>query len=205
MGIPGVLMRLSEGTSSTVLPLPGIAAIYTLRADDNEKPIANTVYFLNDISPLLSSRDQYDADSDKHSDVSWIICSFINGRDAPGDEEPQIEPHKLPVPAAQGSVLVVNGSTPQSDKEADYHAWYDQEHGGKLTRVPGWTAARRYALVKSYGPSQTASFYGFNFYKEENGLGGPEWQAGVTDWTLRIRSNAAKPNIRRVWEIVATQ
>jgi hypothetical protein len=207
MAVPGIVMRLSEGLSSTTLPLPGIEALYTLRADDNEKPRNNTVYFLNDISPLLSAKNQYDDDSATNNNVSWIICSFINGRDisTPKDGAPQTSPHKLPTPAALESVLVVNGSTPRPDKEADYHAWYDQEHGAKLTQVPGWTAARRYVHVKSYGASETASFYGLNFYEEENGLGGPEWKAGVTDWTLRIRSNAAKPNIRRVWKVMATQ
>ncbi|CRG90704.1 hypothetical protein PISL3812_07749 [Talaromyces islandicus] len=207
MAVPGILMRLSEGISSTTLPLPGIEALYTLRAGDKEKPQNNTVYFLKDISHLLSAKDQYDADSAVNNDVSWIICSFINGRDitTPNDGAPQEDPHKLPISAAPESVLVVNGSTPRPDNEADYHAWYDQEHGAKLTQVPGWTAARRYGLVKSYGPSETASYYGLNFYEEENGLGGPEWKAGVTDWTLRIRSNAAKPNIRRVWKVMANQ
>lgn len=207
MAVPGLLMRLSEGISSTTLPFPGIEAIYTLKADDNKNPQNNTVYFLSDISPLLSAKTKFDEDSAANSDVSWIICSFINGRDitAPGDRAPQTTPHKLPTPTALESVLVVNGSTPRPDKETDYHAWYDQEHGAKLTQVPGWTAARRYALVDSYGPSETASFYGLNFYEEKNGLGGPEWKAGVTDWTLRIRSNAAKPNIRRVWKVMANQ
>lgn len=209
MPTPGVLMRLSDA-STIQAPLTGvdIEAIYTLKADDDKHPSGNTLYFLRDITPLLSSADLHNADIEAHRAItapppSWILCSFINGRDA-GDSEAQQSQHVLPTPQPLGSILVINGSTPRPEKEDDYHAWYDQEHGAKLTHVPGWRAARRYALARVYGEAETASFYGFNFYDAENGLGGPEWQAGVTEWTLRIRSNAAKPNIRRVWRVVQT-
>ncbi|KAL4866031.1 hypothetical protein BDV12DRAFT_140146 [Aspergillus spectabilis] len=210
MPTPGVLMRLSDAPSGTLrAPLPGVDAAYTLKADDGQNPPLNTIYFLGDITPLLTSTVFYDADVAAHRDVaapapSWVLCSFINARDTPGDGEAQTSPHVLPMPPARGSVLVINGSTPRPEKEGDYHAWYDQEHGAKLTLVPGWRAARRYALARVYGEVETASFYGFNFYEAENGLGGPEWHAGVTEWTLRIRSNAAKPNLRRVWKVVET-
>lgn len=217
MTVPGVLLRLSNTTSSPPLPgdLPNVEAIYTLKAaddDDGRTPSHNTVCFLSDITPLLSSEAHYNADAAAHRDLeasslalSWVVCSFVNGRDSQGYAEPQTSRCVLPAPPAPGSVVVVNGSTPRPDKEADYHAWYDQEHGLKLTQVPGWWAARRYALAKVYGETETANFYGINFYDADNGLGGPEWQAGVTEWTLRIRSNAAKPNIRRVWKVEGTQ
>lgn len=210
MAVPGVLMRLSNITS--LPPIPNVEAIYTLKADDGKTPSHNTVYFLSDITPLLSSETHYNADAAAHRELeasspalSWVVCSFINGRDTAGHGEPQTSPRVPSAPPAPGSVVVVNGSTPRLDKEADYHAWYDQEHGAKLTQVPGWWAARRYALAKVYGETETANFYGFNFYDADNGLGGPEWQAGVTEWTLRIRSNADKPNIRRVWKVEGTQ
>ncbi|KUL90757.1 hypothetical protein ZTR_00383 [Talaromyces verruculosus] len=204
MATPGVLMRLSNDASSSKLTIPGIEAVYTFKANDDSTPLCNTLYFLSDIAPLVNSKSQYDADktNSSASEVSWVVCSFINGRDTAGlSQEPQTRPHVLPNPPALGSILVINGSTPRDDKEDDYHAWYDQEHGEKLTKVPGWNAARRYVLAAVYGNVETAKFYGFNFYDAENGLGGPEWKAGVTEWTRRIRSNAAKPNIRRVWKV----
>ncbi|KAK7696872.1 hypothetical protein SLS64_014128 [Diaporthe eres] len=101
-----------------------------------------------------------------------------------------------------GTEIVINGSTPKAEYEADYHNWYDQEHVHKLGLVPGWQLTRRFRLEKVYGEAETASFYGVNFYDEENGLGGPEWKASATEWTLRIRQQAAKPNIRRTWKLV---
>lgn len=203
-------MRFSDSSIKLPSNIPGIEAQYTVKANDGGLPLWNTIFFLKDISPLLSSSHYYEADvtasyKSSASPPSWVICSYINGRDTAENEKPQTTPHVPPSIPTRGSILVINGSTPCKDKEDDYHAWYDQEHGSKLTQVPGWRASRRYALSKSYGSVETAYFYGFNFYDKENGLGGPEWKAGVTQWTMRIRSNAAKPNIRRVWEIEKTE
>lgn len=190
---------------------PNIEAVYRVTANDDGSPSLNTLYFLSDITPITTSSAAYDEDVKNSGSVSlsWVVCAFINGRDdapPPGDTlpPPLTKPHVLPDPPSPGSVIVINGSTPRPEKEQDYHDWYDQEHGGKLTLVPGWNNSRRYSLAKSYGDIQTAGFYGFNYYDAENGLGGPEWKAGVTEWTMRIRSNAAKPNIRRVWKVMAT-
>jgi hypothetical protein len=176
-----------------------------LDANDTHTPSKNAVYILSDISAILDSSLEYERDVKAHcaelASISWVICAFINGRDKAPAKGVQ---HGLETPPDPGSIIVTNGATPRADKERDYHDWYDQEHGNKLTLVPGWNAARRYRLVKSYGEAETASFYGFNYYDETNGLGGPEWKAGVTEWTLRIRSNAAKPNIRRVWKVIST-
>jgi hypothetical protein len=207
MSVPGVIMRFSDNPIESPLNIPGVEAQYVAKADDDKTPSWNTIFFVKDISPLLASSQYYDADvaaSREASSPSWVICSYINGRDTAGTVERQTTPHVPPSSPIRGSILVINGSTPREDKENDYHRWYDQEHGGKLTQVPGWRASRRYALSKAYGSVDVAKFYGFNLYDEENGLGGPEWKAGVTEWTLRIRSNAAKPNIRRVWKVEKT-
>lgn len=218
MAVPGVLMRLVEpgearepsrkSSLSPAYPCLNVQARYTLRADDGRTPSLNSVYFLSDITPIISSPSAYDEDLRIHgsevTSIAWVVCAFINGRDGSEANQPITSLHVLPNSPKIGSLLVVNGSTPRHDKEQDYHDWYDQEHGNKLTLVPGWNSARRYRLARVYGEAEAANFYGFNYYDENNGLGGPEWKAGVTEWTLRIRSNAAKPNIRRVWKVEKT-
>ena len=199
----------SSAISPSSTPCPNVEATQALAGNDSKSPSQNTVYYLSDISPIASSSSAYDEDvraNGAHSDISWVICAFINGRDLAqtNPESAPTSPHLLSTPPTPNSVVVINGSTPRPDKEGDYHAWYDQEHGQKLTLVPGWNASRRYRFEKVYGEADTANFYGFNYYDEENGLGGPEWNAGVTEWTLRIRENAAKPNLRRVWSVVRT-
>ncbi|KAL3475206.1 hypothetical protein BJX99DRAFT_259672 [Aspergillus californicus] len=211
MATPGILMRLSNNPPPlTPLQIPNttIEAIYTLSATDNETPASNTIYFLSDTTPLSAAH--YTADKAANPSIhAWVVANFINGRSSsePNNEttSPFTQPHVLPSAPIKGTVLVVNGSTPgSSEAVADYHNWYDREHGGKLARVPGWIEGRRYAFAKAYGDIETASFYGLNFYEEVNGLGGPEWQAGVTEWTMRVRKNAAKANIRRMWRVEET-
>ncbi|KAJ8110816.1 hypothetical protein OPT61_g6437 [Boeremia exigua] len=213
-GTEGVLLRLFEpkpGRASDLSsppsksPCPGTQQTYIAVADDDEKPSRLHIHVLSDIGPLLSTSYLYDEDVKANPDwsISWIVCGFINGRDK--DTSPTDSPstiHPLSHSPAAGSKLVINGSTPRYDKESDYHEWYNVEHGPGLAIVPGWNAARRYSLQKTYGEIETANFYGFNYYDEESGLGGPIWQKSTkTEWTYRIRSNAAKPNIRRVWRI----
>ncbi|CAH0024670.1 unnamed protein product [Clonostachys rhizophaga] len=208
MTSPGILMRLAQPAEANgsaqppLAPVPNVTSVMQLEADDGKTPQLNTLYFLSDISPILSSASYFEKDTEaSQGSVAWVVLSFINGRESSGLAGAS-GPNNLNSPPAANSVVVINGSTPREDKEQDYHDWYDQEHGLKLSAVPGWNSARRYRLVQSYGSVETANFYGVNFYDAENGLGGPEWQAGVTtEWTLRIRSNAAKPNIRRVWKV----
>jgi hypothetical protein len=215
MSTPGILMRLLEPsdygqfarqeiTSESVSTK--IRARYVMDLLEGSGPSRCILYILDDINPITVSAAAYEGDlkatASEAATVSWIVCSFINGRDK---SKAGLAPTQdLPRAPALKSTIVINGSTPRPDKEQDYHDWYDQEHGGKLTLVPGWNAVRRYRLAKAYGSVETASFYGVNFYDEENGLGGPEWKASVTEWSLRIRSNAAKPNLRRVWGVIET-
>jgi hypothetical protein len=207
--IPGLLMRLVECSSSPrnppPMPCPNIENIYAAAADDGKTPTQLTLYFVSDVRPLIASPNLYDNDLASqipNDNLTWVVCSYINGRDKDLSPTTPSVPHLLSHTPAAGSRLVVNGSSPRQDKEEDYHNWYNEEHGPMLSLVPGWNENKRYRLEKSYGDVETASFYGFNFYDVENGLGGPEWKASTdTEWTQRVRSNHAKPNIRRMWKI----
>lgn len=187
MTVSGVVMRLvqpgndlspQDAAIAPAAPCPNIEATYIMVVGDYKVPSFNTIYFLRDVSPVTSSSSAYDEDVRTHgselASISWVVCAFINGRDKPNSKGSARSANIVTTRPVNGSVVVVNGSTPKPDKEQDYHDWYDQEHGEKLTLVPGWNSARRYGLAKVYGDVQTASFYGFNFYDEENGLGGPE-------------------------------
>ena len=207
--VPGILMRLTQyDTVPKKAPetlCPNIKKTQTAVADDGQTPSQLALYFLSDVRPLISSSDLYDKDAakqDADASVVWVVCSFINGRKRNTSPATTNVSHLLSHAPASGSQLVINGSSPRLDKQDDYHAWYDEEHGPMLSLVPGWNENKRYRLEKSYGHVETASFYGANFYDAVNGLGGPEWKASTnTEWTQRVRGNHAKPNIRRVWKI----
>jgi len=206
---PGLLMRLAQSkvvaSQKQQPPCPNVLQVWTATADDGKAPAQLTLYLLSDVSPLLSSSDLYDRDVTLHDDdksLAWVVCSFINGRSKNDPPQKSSLTHHLSHTPAHGSKLVINGSSPRLDKEDDYHGWYNEEHGPMLSLVSGWNENQRYHLEKSYGNVETASFYGFNYYNEHNGLGGPEWQASTnTEWTQRVRSNHEKPNIRRVWKV----
>ncbi|KPI35844.1 uncharacterized protein AB675_11160 [Cyphellophora attinorum] len=215
-------MRLSDesgSTPSTPPTLPNTEAVYTFDTTDGQSPTHHTLYFLTDISPFLSTPDLYGEDvkatrSQHSTEISWVVCSLVNGRDSATGATISTEMNTLPTPPAKNSVLVVNGNSPRTGLEQDYHDWYDQEHGAALTNVPGWNNNRRYKCEKVYLPAGgtdvadaekriSRRFFGFNFYDETNGLGGPEWKKGTnTVWTERIRGNAECGNLRRVWRVM---
>jgi hypothetical protein len=205
--IPGLLMRLaSPHAIATPQSLFSDALqIWTAVADDEKAPHQLTLYHLSDVRPLLSSSDLYDKDAASHggdASLAWVVCSFINGRSKDDSVSKTGSSHLLSHKPSQGSKLVINGSSPRPDKEHDYHGWYNEEHGPMLSLVPGWNENQRYRMEKNYGDIETGKFYGFNYYDEQNGLGGPEWKASTnTEWTQRVRSNHEKPNIRRVWKV----
>jgi hypothetical protein len=208
MPTPGLLYRLSDTEISdhelTELrqSIKGIELIYLNAANDEKHPAYSTFIFLGDIDGLNHESDLFSKDQASSTvngapnpNFSWHILRLVGSRAGPKAAD-----HPTP-----GTVIVANGNTPRPDKVQDYHDWYDQEHGEKLTHVPGWQKCLRYELIAQLGsPEGVASFIGVNLYDQENGLGGPEWQKGVTEWTMRIRDNAAKPNVRRVWKIQKT-
>ncbi|KAJ1333118.1 hypothetical protein MN608_03108 [Microdochium nivale] len=242
MPTQGVIMRMLTTTDAASSPLqapennilvPGVQAIYNLAATDGLQPSLNTMYFLSDVDLVLQDPSYFEADvtattssspssTSGATSLAWIVTSYIGGRnDGSGVQAPSQVPPSLASKGGYlppiGTVIVANGSSPQTDKEDDYHAWYEEEHAGGLTAVPGWQITRRYRFINKYerhfaAPAEgstkqkdveNAKFYGVNFYDEDNGLGGPIWKAStLTDWTAKIRQQAEKPNIRRTWRIV---
>lgn len=209
MKTPGILMRLMQANSdvrqTTQVPCPDVLQVLKAAADDGKATNQLALYLVDDIRPLLSSSQLYDRDAETHeagNALAWVVCSFINGYSNDNPPHGASVTHLLSHTPAQGSKLVINGSSPRPDKVNDYHDWYNKEHGPMLSLVPGWNECQRYRFEKAYGDVETASFYGFNYYDEQNGLGGPEWKASTdTEWTRRVRNNHEKPNVRRVWKI----
>ncbi|TPX11542.1 uncharacterized protein E0L32_007753 [Thyridium curvatum] len=218
MAVPGIIMRFAqprpgrdevpESSLAPPAPAPNVEAFYMFEEQDGLQPKYNTTYFLSDITPVLNDPEFYNDDVKAHSEqfasIAWEVCGFLNGRDTSEAKELSSEPHILPKPPAIGSTLVSNGGTPGPGWEQDYVDWYTTEHSAKLSLVPGWNNCRRYRHDRTYGEVDVATYYGWNYYDAENGLGGPVWQDSLTGWTIEVRKRAAKPNLRRVWKVVKT-
>lgn len=99
-------------------------------------------------------------------------------------EGTQIAPGDAAAPAGAGALLL-NAMNVAAEAEADFNAWYDQEHLAALAAVPGTLAARRYR--------STAADGGTHRYVAIYHLQSPEvarsaaWKAAVaTPWTARV-------------------
>jgi hypothetical protein len=210
---PGVLLRLysSSSFSQTAiehsLDVPGadIKSLTTLRSTDDKvvsgSPSANILYEVKHISKLLIP-GAYEKDT-AHNDgtttsLNWQVYKLISKISRPGTED-QVAP--------SNSTMVCIGITPMEGAFEDYSKWYEEEHLGLLSLVPGWRSSARYELAASFGgPKVVAPYIAMHFYDEVNGLGGPEWKRSVeTDWTKKVRRNCAVPHFRRVWSVESQQ
>jgi hypothetical protein len=87
--------------------------------------------------------------------------------------------------AAGGLLLFAMNVAPEA--EADFNAWYDDEHVPRLAAVPGCLSARRFRIVSAV--SEGAQRYLALYRLESPDVCASEaWrQAAVTPWTLRVR------------------
>ena len=106
------------------------------------------------------------------------ICRF---------EAEQTLPGSLAAPASGANGMLFFAMTPTPEAEADFNAWYNEEHVPALAAVPGCLSARRFKIVN--GASE-----GNHRYLALYHLAQPEvqtsdaWKKAVdTPWTHRIR------------------
>src|SRR5215470_2843086 len=100
-------------------------------------------------------------------------------------EGTQMTPGDAAAPQGAGALLL-NAMNVAPEAEADFNAWYDQEHIPALGAVPGSLAARRY---RSTGPAGGTHRYVAIYH-----LASPDvarsaaWQAAAdTPWSARVR------------------
>jgi len=100
-------------------------------------------------------------------------------------EGEQITPGNPDAPADAGGLLI-NAMNVTAEAEANFNAWYDEEHLPALGGVPGCLAARRYRSTEAGG--------GFHKYLAIYHLEGPDvarsdaWkEAADTPWSARVR------------------
>jgi hypothetical protein len=104
-------------------------------------------------------------------------------------EGTQIAPGDAAAP--QGArALLLNAMNVAPEAEADFNAWYDQEHLAALAAVPGTLAARRYRSTEGNGGTHR---YLAIYHLESPGVvRSAAWKAAVdTPWSARVR-----PHIR---------
>jgi hypothetical protein len=89
--------------------------------------------------------------------------------------------------AVEGSGgLLLNAMNVAPEAEADFNAWYDEEHLPALARVPGTLAARRYRSAQTAGG--THRYVAIYHLKTPAVTESAAWKAAVdTPWTRKVR------------------
>ena len=71
--------------------------------------------------------------------------------------------------------------------EAEFNAWYDEEHIPRLSAVPGCVSARRFRIMSAVSDGQQKYLALYHLTSPEV-CSSKAWQeAAVTDWTVRMR------------------
>jgi antibiotic biosynthesis monooxygenase (ABM) superfamily enzyme len=99
----------------------------------------------------------------------------------------------------KGTALLIVSADIPADKEADFNAWYNEEHLPELLGFPGFLNAARYEAVKS-GPKHLACY-------ELESAAALESDAfknrSKTDWGKRVSpSNIGSNYIQNVYEMI---
>jgi hypothetical protein len=106
------------------------------------------------------------------------ICRFEAEQTLPGNEA---------APASGAGALLLFAMNPLPGAEADFNAWYDEEHVPAIAKVPGCISARRFAIRKavSDGNHRYLALY---HLAAPAVCSSPEWKQAVeTPWTHRMR------------------
>jgi len=100
-------------------------------------------------------------------------------------EGEQSLPGDLAAPEGAGGFLL-NAMNVTPEGEADFNAWYDQEHIPALSGVPGCLAARRF-IAGGAGPD-TRKYVAIYHLKDPDVARSAAWAKAVdTPWSARVR------------------
>ena len=96
-----------------------------------------------------------------------------------------LTPGGAPAPEGAGGLLL-NAMNVAPEAEADFNAWYDEEHLPALARVPGTLAARRYRSTEANGDSHR---YVAIYHLESPAVTqSAAWKAAIdTPWSAKVR------------------
>jgi hypothetical protein len=105
------------------------------------------------------------------------ICRFEAEQMAPGNA---VAPQN-----AGGLLMFAMNVVPEA--EADFNAWYDEEHVPRLSNVPGCLSARRFRITSAVSEGQHR-YLALYHLESAQVCSSKAWEeAAVTPWTMRIR------------------
>jgi len=179
------------------LRLPFITSGDRYTAADGERPEWSAVYDVSDLSWL--EKRIYTRLREERSQREKTVMSTFDSLDRKiyraistrGD-------FHGPAPIQVAVSMRVN----ESDLN-EFHKWYEEEHTGMLSKIPGWLRTRRFQMVvgglKGMPPTGQVECLAVHDFAEKNGLNGPEHKAAQdTPWRTNIMSKVISKE-RRQW------
>jgi len=107
------------------------------------------------------------------------VCRFEAEQTLPGREA-------APTSGANGLLLVAMNVAPEA--EADFNAWYDEEHLPALARVAGCLCARRFRVERAISDGEQR-YLALYHLASPDVPGSAGWKKAVeTPWTERVRA-----------------
>ncbi|CAK7203060.1 hypothetical protein SEUCBS139899_005789 [Sporothrix eucalyptigena] len=177
------------------------------QATDGERPTFLATYDVTDMAiltqpvytDLRAHRSPREAETIGQVAVTRYLVDLQSSRQAPDF----VDVGNLPDAEAEGRVLVYVDVSLQDVEgaEAEVVKWYEEEHFGMLTKVPGWLRTRRYrtSSIDTGAPLRIVTLHE---YKAVNGLGGPEHKASMdTQWRTEVFSKYLGKKGRRTYSL----
>ena len=105
------------------------------------------------------------------------ICRF---------EAEQMPPGNVAAPEGAGGLLLFAMNV-APEAEADFNAWYDEEHVPRLSKVPGCLTARRFRITSAASEGQHRYLALYHLESPDVQTSKAWEEAAVTPWTVKIR------------------
>ena len=162
--------------------VPGFGRIERWLGADNPK-ISIATYDLD--SPAVLQSEAYRRIAGENLSV-WSkrltakatrVCRFEAEQRPPGNQR---------APAGAGGMLLyAMNSAPEA--EAEFNAWYDEEHIPRLSGVPGCLSARRYTITSAQSEGRQRYLAIYHLTSPDVSSSKAWKEAAVTKWTEKMR------------------
>ncbi|EPQ60384.1 hypothetical protein GLOTRDRAFT_108929 [Gloeophyllum trabeum ATCC 11539] len=177
---------------------------------DGQKPRYAATYDLDTPNALekpdyaLLARTRSEREKDILSKVGWVdrrVYEVLKGT-----------PQQSPSAQKKPGIIVFNSLEVQSDREEDFHRWYNEEHIPMLLKSPGWIRTRRFVLRTwdrsgvegSKDSTAPPKFLAVHELESDAAFQSEEYKAaGSTEWRARVMKSAVKQE-RRVFKFLRT-
>jgi pimeloyl-ACP methyl ester carboxylesterase len=179
------------------LRLPFITSGHRYKALDGQRPEWSAVYDVSDLSQL--EKRIYTRLREERSKREKAVMGTFDTLDRKIYSTVSVRGDiRGPAPV----LVAASMRLPESHLE-EFDRWYEQEHVGMVSKIPGWLRTRRFKMlvggVDGMPPAGQVECLAVHDFEHADGLKGPEMQAALsTPWREEVKSKVTWSSMR-VW------